>query len=614
MKRFSQDRTLAEQLSGAFIVFGTLVAAGFLATALTYVMSWLWLAPDLERSRLAVAAEGAAHSAMLDQENGLRGYLLTRDVNFLEPYTHARAALAEANEALSTYIGSVVALGKPLVRTRMAEERFGQRWASAASDTRPQAQPPSFFEGKILFDAYRREHAAFANALDQHATILSQRAQHVVAAEITLVLCVFMVVFSLAVRQHGALRDSIVGPVAALLDQIGRVRDGRLETTVHPAGPRELRQLGEGLNEMVRELVAAQDVAASRETALREHSVRLRQILDATREFSESLQLKYVVAAVRQSAAAVGGYEQVIMWLMDDEEKQLVDSDKSTIDASVSVSSSAPATVEMGRSLAGRAAKSGRITVEDPNGQVRFCDSGAGLIRAFAIPLIVGARVVGALEARHARAQVATQEVIEILEMLARHAATAIESARLHEVIEQRSRTDVLTRLFNRRKLDEDLEAECQRCMRYGRPLAFVMLDVDHFKEFNDVHGHPRADIALQQLAGVILGCLRTTDTAYRYGGEEFCVLMRETSAEDAMHFAERARHRIEQRFASGEMLGVTASFGVAGFSADTPLPGALIEAADAALYKSKQAGRNRVMLSSRPRRSSIPSVSSRIS
>jgi diguanylate cyclase (GGDEF)-like protein len=251
----------------------------------------------------------------------------------------------------------------------------------------------------------------------------------------------------------------------------------------------------------------------------------------------------------------------------------------------------------MGQGLAGRAAKSGRITFEGPTRQVHFRDSSAEPVCAIAIPLIVGARVVGALEARHAEAKTTTREQLEIIEMLAIHAATAIESARLHEIIEERSQIDPLTRLLNRRRLDQDLEAECKRCARYGRPLAFVMLDVDHFKVFNDTHGHPQADTVLQALADVIAGCVRTTDTAYRYGGEEFCILLRETSAVDGMLFAERIRQRIGQRFAAGTSPSVTASFGVAGFSADAPTPRALIEAADAAMYESKHAGRDRVSL-----------------
>jgi diguanylate cyclase (GGDEF)-like protein len=447
-------------------------------------------------------------------------------------------------------------------------------------------------EGQALFDAYRSGQSAFADALDQHSAVLSLREQRVIAAGVTLELAVFFAVLLLAVQQHRALRAAIVVPVAALLRHIRRIRDGQLETTVDGAGPRELADLAEGLNEMVRALAAARASAVSRDETLREHSVQLRLILDASREFSESLNLAYVVGAVRESTAAVGGYARVIVWLMDEDQKRLVQAGEA---------GSPGPRIEMGQGLAGRAAKSGRITFEGPAGQVRFSDSNnIGPVCAIAVPLIVGARIVGTLEARHTEPRVATTQVIEVLETLATHAATAIESARMHEVIEERSHVDALTRLFNRRRFEEDIQTECKRCVRYGRPLAFVMLDVDHFKEFNDIHGHPQADAALQQVAEVISGSLRATDSAYRYGGEEFCILLRETNAEDAMLFAGRVRQRIEQHFSSGAMAGITASFGVAGFSAETtPTPLMLVEAADAAMYESKHAGRNRVVLSS---------------
>jgi diguanylate cyclase (GGDEF)-like protein len=477
-----------------------------------------------------------------------------------------------------------------MLGTRLAEERWHERWGKAAADTRPDAIGPSMLEGKTLFDAYRSEQARFAQALNQRGEVLSRREQRLIAARVVLDLAVFVVMLLLVVRQHRAARDAIAH-VAALLRHIRRIRDGQLEATVDRAGPRELVELADGLNEMVRALMAAREFAASRGETLREHSTQLRLILDASRDFSESLNLSYVVGAVRESTAAVGGYERVIVWLMDDQQKRLFNADKGELIASESQP-------EIGHALAERAAKSGRITFEGPSGQVKFNDSNNGPVRAIAIPLIVGARVVGALEARHADAKIATTQVVEVLETLATHAATAIESARLHELIEERSQLDALTRLFNRRRLEEDIDAECKRCARYGRPLAFVMLDVDHFKEFNDSHGHPQADTALQEVADVITGCVRTTDTAYRYGGEEFCILLRETRAEDAMLFAERVRQRIEHRFASGANAGLTASFGVAGFSAETPTPRALVEAADSAMYESKHAGRNRVGLS----------------
>jgi len=595
MRPNPQDRSLAQQLSRAFVLFGALVAIAFLLTALTYAATGAWLTPEFERSRLAVRAESAAYAAMIDEENGLRGYMMTRDARFLEAYTGGASRLARANDALPGYASSVPEVAASMLATRLAEERWRAQWAAAAADTRPGTIAPQMSEGKALFDAYRIEERVFAEALDRRSEVLSRRDQQAVTARVVLELAVFVAVFFLAMRQHRALRDSIVTPVAALLRHIGNVRDGQLEASIAPAGPRELRQLGEGLNDMVRALAAARQTGESRDQVLRDHSIQLRQILDASREFSESLNLAYVVGAVRQSTAAVGGYERVIVWLMDDQQKRLVNCDPSDSDAY----SEAPA--DMGHGVAGRAAKSGRITFEGVGGQVRFGDGTMGPVMAIAIPLIVGARVVGALEARHAEATVATVKEVEVLEMLATHAATAVESARLHEVVEERSQQDALTRLFNRRRLEQDLDAECKRCARYRRPLAFVMLDVDHFKAFNDAHGHPQADAALQEVAEVIASCVRTTDTAYRYGGEEFCVLLRETTADDAMHFAERLRARIEKRFMSGKTPGITASFGVAEFSAATPMPRSLVEAADAAMYGSKHGGRNRVVLSTPP-------------
>jgi len=404
---------------------------------------------------------------------------------------------------------------------------------------------------------------------------------------------ILMSLLGSAWRQHHSLRDAIIAPVAALLRDIGRIRDGELITTIDQSGPSELRQLGAGLSDMVNAMATAKGAADSRDELVREHADRLRQALDASREFYESLNLPYVVGSVRSHTMAVGGYDQVIVWLLSDDKKGLLDAGagQSTLTPQQSADDT----------LAWRAATSGRIAFEEADGRVRFGDPGERPVRARAIPLVVGARVVGALEARHVDARAASREAAEVLEMLAAHAATAIESARLNQVSEERSQMDALTQLHNRRRLDEDLNAECKRCVRYGRPLAFVMLDVDHFKAFNDTHGHPQADVVLQEVAAVISSSVRATDSAYRYGGEEFCILLRETDGPAAMQFAERLRQSLELRFANGTTPSVTASFGVAEFAPDVQMPRALVEAADAAMYESKRAGRNRVMLSSRP-------------
>jgi len=181
--------------------------------------------------------------------------------------------------------------------------------------------------------------------------------------------------------------------------------------------------------------------------------------------------------------------------------------------------------------------------------------------------------------------------------MLASHGAAALESARLHQAVEERSHRDALTKLYNRRRLEEDLEAEIKRARRYQAALTFVMMDVDHFKRFNDSYGHAKGDEILEELGHVIQGTVRDTDTAYRFGGEEFSILLRETSLAGGTQFAERLCRRIEAHFQlSHPASPVTSSLGVACFSADMQTRSALIEAADAALYEAKRLGRNRVV------------------
>jgi diguanylate cyclase (GGDEF)-like protein len=594
-----RDRTLAQLLSRAFALLAGLGVGAFAMTLLAYAVNLGWVTPQLDRSRLSAKAESAAFAAMLDEENGLRAYLLTHESRFLAPYKQATIALDRANGELLASLDSAD-VGAQMVRVRVAEEKWHERWADAVIGPLGDA-PPAMEMGKELFDAYRSEQSAFAQAIDRRTETLSRRERGSTEVRVALELAVFLGVLVLAIRQHRALRESVVAPLAELLRDIARVRDGVLETTVEHRGPRELRELRQGINDMVHALSAAQAVAEARDDLVREHAARLRQILNASREFAESLNLSYVVSAVRASTAAVGGYERVIVWLTDDEEKKLRNAEAMEGAERGMATMPPEAIVEMGEGLAGRAAKCGRITVEDSEGRVRFKDSENGSVRALAIPLIVGARVVGVLEARHAQAQVPTNQAAEILEMFATHAATAIEAARLHEVTEERSQMDPLTHLFNRRRLEEDLNAEWKRCARYGRPLTFVMLDVDYFKAFNDTHGHPQADLALQELASVIASAIRASDTPYRYGGEEFCILLRETNAEDGLVFAERLRKRVEQRFASGRLPALTTSLGVAEFSANMATPLDLVEAADAAMYESKAAGRNRVTVSSAP-------------
>jgi len=313
-----------------------------------------------------------------------------------------------------------------------------------------------------------------------------------------------------------------------------------------------------------------------------------------SREVAGSLNLTYVLRAVATSTLSLGPFSNVIVWLLDEADARL----------HVAYDSSAPepagikaADIELGRDLVGQAAKYGRTMSRGVDNVFRTNALPGVAISGLAVPLVVGARVTGVLKCFAEPPAVLSPMTVEVLETLASQAATAVEAARLHERTEELSQTDALTRLFNRRRLDADLEAECYRAMRYGRPLSFVMLDVDHFKRFNDRFGHQRGDEALEMVAKVLADTARESDTVYRFGGEELAVLCRETDLDGASLLAERLRAAVERRMKAE---GVTASFGVATVGPEGTSPDELVQAADAALYEAKNAGRNRVVVAGR--------------
>lgn len=167
-----------------------------------------------------------------------------------------------------------------------------------------------------------------------------------------------------------------------------------------------------------------------------------------------------------------------------------------------------------------------------------------------------------------------------------------------NQLLLQLAQTDPLTRLCNRRHLNEKLEVELNRCFRGSNPLSLIMTDIDHFKRVNDQYGHQVGDEVLTNVADLLQEQLRTYDLAARYGGEEFCLVLPETDLDAACEVAERIRQRAEQMSFPAPMEGytLTMSFGVAAYDGTTEGSiDEIIRFADDALYEAKNAGRNQV-------------------
>jgi diguanylate cyclase (GGDEF)-like protein len=187
---------------------------------------------------------------------------------------------------------------------------------------------------------------------------------------------------------------------------------------------------------------------------------------------------------------------------------------------------------------------------------------------------------------------------LELLQAIGPQLAVAIDRGTLKDKagqFEQLSVTDALTKLLNRRYLEERLAEEIQRSKRHRFPMSLMMLDVDEFKSYNDNWGHPAGDIALRIVADILKETLRAADVAARYGGEEFAVLLPQTTSSEAAAIAERIRQRIERtEFPKRK---VTVSIGIASVSAEIESADEIVNAADNALYDAKNQGRNNVQI-----------------
>ncbi len=181
---------------------------------------------------------------------------------------------------------------------------------------------------------------------------------------------------------------------------------------------------------------------------------------------------------------------------------------------------------------------------------------------------------------------------LNLLASIGNQIGIAIDNARLYEETKASSLLDPLTRLANRRMMDILFEKYCAGARRSGIPLSVIMLDIDHFKKYNDTYGHASGDRLLAGLGKLLLNVIREADLAVRYGGEEFLILLPETDLIGASEIAERIRGVVEAT------LAITASLGVASFNLRIEKQEMLIKKADEALYRAKMKGRNRVEVS----------------
>lgn len=256
----------------------------------------------------------------------------------------------------------------------------------------------------------------------------------------------------------------------------------------------------------------------------------------------------------------------------------------------------------IGEGISGEVAKKGKmIYLPDVEEEPRFLHYRGESVEKgsfLSIPLKYKGRVLGVMNCSRSRKDNFSEEEIRVLTMVTNQIALAVENATLYMKTRELSVRDELTGIYNRRHFQQVLQMEWKRATRFKRPLSLLMIDIDHFKEFNDSFGHPHGDKVLKLIATLLSKNLREVDTIARFGGEEFVVLLPDTDRDGAMVVGEKLRRLVEiERFDEGgrQIMPLTVSVGIAVFPEDAKEMDDLIDHADIALYEAKDGGRNRV-------------------
>lgn len=215
------------------------------------------------------------------------------------------------------------------------------------------------------------------------------------------------------------------------------------------------------------------------------------------------------------------------------------------------------------------------------------------------VKLIQNNEVIGALMVESTSDRGLKIHEIEFFKSVVDSVSIYLQNIKFRRIELEQSNKDGLTGVLNRKMFDTDIREVIREYVEFGNAYSIVMLDIDHFKNFNDTYGHQCGDEVLKTLVKTIRQSIRTTDKLYRYGGEEFCIIMPNTTPENIVKHIDHIRQKIQMQkmMYNGQEISITCSFGISGLPKDGANPSDLIKKADHALYESKNTGRNKVTI-----------------
>lgn len=419
----------------------------------------------------------------------------------------------------------------------------------------------------------------------------------------------------------------ITAPIKELITATKELSVGNLAYRIQTRATGEFAQLADAFNQMLSHLdiVYQQKAAQEKDLALANEQLHFKGILEHKnqeiertnhelkrhlREISMLLQLNQVMSSsldltimfdrTLSLLREILDNADLVLFLYDEEADELVA--RKTV--GVDVARHTGVSFRLCEGVTGHAARTRElIYVQDVARDERYLhykakseDRGAMV----AAPILVKSRLIGVLNLHKAQTDAFNETELELIRAATNQLAVAIVNAQLYEKTRLLSNTDDLTNVANRRYFQSILRREHAHALRYDSTFSLIMIDIDHFKHYNDAFGHLSGDVALSRVATILLQNTRGIDLVARFGGEEFVVLLPSTLKENALIAAEKLRQAVESEvFTASDTPRenrVTISLGVAAYPADTKELEQLVEYADRALYRAKELGRNRTV------------------
>jgi diguanylate cyclase (GGDEF)-like protein len=541
-------------------------------------------------------AAGDLEAALADQESGIRGYLLAGDVEYLAPFTDGRRRAVDALLRVDALVGSIPAVEPAVAAIHESISAWEIRYADPARSSIPRGettyrQAGSLEVGRRMFEVIRERirtldtivTAELARASGQRAALdATRQAVYLGTGAAIIVSTVLAAVL---------LRRWIARPIrrlTAIADRVEAGEDIRFPTS----GSDELGRLARSLERMREGLRDATEEAAHQRSEEAARMDEQRTVNEFTELLSYLFDEREVVESAVMALERAMKPDALIVHLLN------ASGDR----AFLGMAFGATTAQDLPRHLLDRCPgvrRGSPYLLEDVARPLAVpCPAhGCSTGTVACLPLTSGTEQIGAIHAVWDELHVPHPSAWAVADRICMQAALTIANRRLMSSLEVSANTDPRTRLPNTRAFD----AQAERLLlgRGDQPAALLMLDLDHFKDLNDRHGHPAGDEALRMFAEMLRRSLRPGDVPARYGGEEFAVMLPGADLAAAEAVAERIRSSLEVTpmvLAPGVVARMTVSIGIALAPTDGEDRVTLLASADRALYAAKTAGRNRVV------------------